>query len=563
MVSKSVIDREKRIVIRSIVVLLLFTLLCDALIYFQQRQQSLSTAMNQAIHDIQLIDSFVDEALTKGDYVTVKTFLETWASDRDDVLRATLATTNGFVLVHIEKPGPARNPRVFQRRVTYGADGIVDLMVTRDLSAVYEKLHNTLLLLFTTTLALILAVSFLLWRMLQRTVLTPLRTELDEQEALVRLLLDSTAEAIFGVNRDGKCIFANRACVGLLGYDSADELMGQDMQRLTHFGPANGEYTPPTSAENICDIMDEGHGTHSDAEVLVTKGGRRFPVECWSYPIHRGGDVVGAVVTFFDITERKQAEQELHKYREKLEDIIAERTRELEATHEELVRKERLATVGQMAATVSHELRNPLGTIQSTTFLIANRIKNTVPELEKPLQRLERNVARCNNIVTELLDFTRSREPNKQMCNIDDWLRQTLEEIVIPDEIRLETELNTGQNIAFDENLMRRVVVNIIDNAVQAIQSKREAIETPLSDCIIQVQTRADNQHVDISIADNGSGIPAEVSEKIFEPLFSTKSFGVGLGMSIVKEIIERHAGSITIDSAEMQGTRVNIRLPV
>ena len=144
---------------------------------------------------------------------------------------------------------------------------------------------------------------------------------LRESEEWVRLLLDSAGEAIVGVNLEGRCTFCNAACLRLLGYSDPRELLGQDMHRLTHHTRPDGTPYPREVCRTIC-AYQRGEGLHAEDELLWRADGTSFPAEFWSYPIRRGGEVVGAVVTCVDIGERRRVEDELRTLNAALENAV-------------------------------------------------------------------------------------------------------------------------------------------------------------------------------------------------------------------------------------------------
>jgi len=158
-------------------------------------------------------------------------------------------------------------------------------------------------------------------------------TELRESHDLVHLLLDSTGEGIYGVDMEGNCTFANPACARLLGFETVDELLGQHMHNLVHHTRPNGEHYPVEECR-IYRAFRKHEGVHVDDEVMFCKDGSAFPVEYWSYPVERDGDLVGCVLTFVDITERRKVEEELRQ-------------------------TEKMAALGKMSAGLAHELNNP------------------------------------------------------------------------------------------------------------------------------------------------------------------------------------------------------------
>jgi PAS domain S-box-containing protein len=158
---------------------------------------------------------------------------------------------------------------------------------------------------------------------------------LQQSNAKIELLLNSTAEGIFGIDLEGQCIFCNSACVKLLGYNSVEYLLGHDMHNLIHHSYKDGSPYPLEKCK-IYQSFRNGEGTQHDDEVLWRADGTCFPVEYWYYPVFQEGKISGSVVTFIDITERKQAEQKLAQFNQELEEKVQQSTEELQATNEEL-----------------------------------------------------------------------------------------------------------------------------------------------------------------------------------------------------------------------------------
>ena len=143
-------------------------------------------------------------------------------------------------------------------------------------------------------------------------------------------------------------------------------------------------------------------------------------------------------------------------YRRHLEGLVRERTRELEKAQEELINKERLTVLGQLTATVSHEIRNPLGTVRNAVFSIGEAVKqNETDRVNRSLKLAERNIKRCDRIINELLDFTRERKINCELTNIDSWLESVLDEQEIPEGIECVRDLNTNIDLPIDRELLR------------------------------------------------------------------------------------------------------------
>lgn len=271
---------------------------------------------------------------------------------------------------------------------------------------------------------------------------------------------------------------------------------------------------------------------------------------------------VRMIGTVMDITDRKNVEVELKKHREKLEELVKVRTLELESAQEDLIRNERLATLGQLTATVSHELRNPLGAMAPSLYVIKKQVSSEELKIQQSIDRIERNVMRCDRIIDELLDFTRITSINLIEGQLDPWLEEVLSEQEIPFGIKLTTLYELVDTwTGFDSDLLRRAVINVVENACHAMLD--ESGQNVIDGAQLKVSTHLSEQRIEIRVEDNGMGIQPEVLKRIFEPLYSTKGFGVGLGMPTVKQIMEQHRGGIDIVTEEKIGTLVTLWLPL
>ena len=258
-----------------------------------------------------------------------------------------------------------------------------------------------------------------------------------------------------------------------------------------------------------------------------------------------------------DITDKKRAEKQLQRYQDQLEQLVEERTKQLEEAQAELVRTERLSVLGQLTATVSHEIRNPLGTVRNAVFSMGDAFKKGEEKrVERALKLAERNIIRVDDIISELLYYTRKRELQLENTEVDTWLKHILYEQDIPEGIDLDLDLSSSGSVPMDREKMRRAFLNVFQNALQAVQG------TDGGKGSVTISTSMGSENLSVSVTDTGIGIQPEELEQIFEPLFSTKSFGVGLGMPIVKNIAEEHGGTVKVTSEPGTGTTVTVILP-
>jgi len=241
-----------------------------------------------------------------------------------------------------------------------------------------------------------------------------------------------------------------------------------------------------------------------------------------------------------------------------LEQKIAERTAQLKDAQSELIRQERMAALGKLTATIAHEIRNPLATVNTSIFSIgAGLEKNETERIKRALGLAERNVRRCDNIITELLDYTRKLEIRPSKVNIDGWVARVLDEQNFPEGIVCRRSLHSGIEVRIDGEHMRRALINIVTNAVHAMSEEGSQGKE------LTVETARSGNNLEIRVTDKGPGIPDDIRQKIFEPLFSTKGFGVGLGLSITKDIMEKHNGGIDVRSKVGEGTTLALWVPL
>ena len=240
------------------------------------------------------------------------------------------------------------------------------------------------------------------------------------------------------------------------------------------------------------------------------------------------------------------------------ERIISARARESRKLEEQLHQSERLAALGEMVAGVSHEIRNPLGIIQSTAELLYGRMEN---DRHKKLSGIiVEEAVRLNNILTEFLDFARPKTLRLMPCRLEDILERNLTNIEVECRkrgIQVERQYGAQREILADADLLFRATVNLLSNALQAMPDGG----------ILRIRTALHNgkgkDMIELRIQDTGQGIPLDLRQKIFNPFFTTKEKGTGLGLSIVQSIIDSHHGDIELVSEVGKGTTIVIRLPI
>jgi signal transduction histidine kinase len=232
-----------------------------------------------------------------------------------------------------------------------------------------------------------------------------------------------------------------------------------------------------------------------------------------------------------------------------------------------LVKKGRMEQMGQLTATIAHELRNPLGAVRTSAFLIERKIKDKGLGVESQLLRINNGITRCDNIITQLLDFSRSKQLVSRAADLDEWLAKIIEEECkqLPIAVSIECTLGLdGLEVPFDPARLQRALINLISNASEAMVGNGEdPSRFAVSEPRMQINTWRAGESVVIEVKDNGPGISAENLQKIREPLFTTKSFGTGLGLPAVEQIASQHGGSLEVKSEIGMGASFLIRLPL
>jgi signal transduction histidine kinase len=221
--------------------------------------------------------------------------------------------------------------------------------------------------------------------------------------------------------------------------------------------------------------------------------------------------------------------------------------------------------LGQLTATVSHELRNPLGVIRSSIYYLQRTCSEADVKTNQHLNRIEEQVQMCDTIVNDLLDYTRARQPDPVFEQINPFLEKILDQLDIPENISLVCQLAPEMPIVpFDRNKLQRVVTNLVENAVNAVQMRLEKTNGPqeVYEPEVRVATHAARNSVRLEVADNGVGMPPQVAERAFDPLYTTRARGVGLGLAIVKKIADEHNGTVHLDTQPNQGTRITVEIP-
>ncbi|MBI4051905.1 MAG: HAMP domain-containing protein [Elusimicrobia bacterium] len=253
-----------------------------------------------------------------------------------------------------------------------------------------------------------------------------------------------------------------------------------------------------------------------------------------------------------------KAKEDLEKFNHTLENRVEARTRELRAAQDELITKERLAAIGQMASVVGHEIRNPLAVINNSVYFIKTKLATggeVDPKISKHISIIESEIQQANGIISEILTFARTRELKPEVQSANTFLEELLSSYPFPSHIQLVQDFASENPVVFiDPDEMKQCLRNLIGNAIEVMPGGG----------VLKVSTVLVQQGwVRMDVADTGPGIPADILEKIFAPFFTTKARGTGLGLAVVRKVLDRHKGKVEVSSVVGKGTTFSLYLPL
>ncbi len=248
------------------------------------------------------------------------------------------------------------------------------------------------------------------------------------------------------------------------------------------------------------------------------------------------------------------AQRQLSDSNQELEKRVEERTRELKDATAKLVANERLATMGQMASVISHEIRNPLTVISNATRLIKMLVKGPDAKIEKQISIIEAEIKQANSIISEVLGYVRSREPILSKIEVNSYVHDILTSYPFAAGIKLVEKLEImSVYVKIDTEEIKQAIRNLLANAVEAMQNQGT----------LTVGVKAGKDMVCIYVSDTGPGVPEDLRHKIFAPFFTTKARGTGLGLAVVGKAVNRHQGKLFITSEEGKGSCFQMYLKI
>lgn len=399
------------------------------------------------------------------------------------------------------------------------------LVVGVNLEGYYNRLNQTrrrIILNYSIIMALVLFGIYVIFK-LQETYIV--KKTLNEMKIYTSKLLETMDNAVISVDNKGKIKTFNRKSEEIFG-KKKEKVLNKDCQEVLNLNILEESIFKKCLLEkkNI-----------SQEIILEEKGLKKKILDLnSSFLTDESGEITGLVAVIRDVTEIKDL-------------------------NEEVARHKRLAALGKLSAGIAHEIRNPLSSIRGLAQFVYNSFSK-IDERKEDLNTIIQEVDRLNKLVVQVLDFAKLKKPNLTPFSLNDLIRKIVElfKLEIKDkQIKFDLELSPDiSQIQADEDQVRQITMNVIINAIQAILRKGE-IKIKTESALLKGEPA-----IKLIIEDSGIGITEKDFNQIFDPFFSTKERGSGLGLSIVYKLVEGHQGEIKVESKEGKGTKFVIFLP-
>ncbi len=368
---------------------------------------------------------------------------------------------------------------------------------------------------------------------------------LQESNEKFRAVFDKANDAIFWTDANtGFIINCNKAAETLL-----------ERKRREIIGHPHTIIHPPLKAEYYAKMfracMEQQQSTF-EAEA-ITRRGKMKMVHVTASVILVGGEPVIQGI-FHDVTEQKSMEEELRHHREGLQELMEKRTGILRET-------ERITAISEVAEVVGHDLSKSLQTMTNAILAAKQRINAAPPQYRNYgmkvgawalFGKMEEEVEYIGRVASDLQDYARPLKPRPIEIRLDALIKESLSNLRVPPTVRISIQVEDLAKVTVDPQMMRRVLKNIVTNSVEAMPNGGEIV----------IRAAKKGDFICLDVQDTGVGVPDEILDKLFLPLFTTKPYGTGFGLPVCKRIVENHGGNITVQSKLNMGTTFTIRIP-
>ena len=367
---------------------------------------------------------------------------------------------------------------------------------------------------------------------------------LAESEKKYRELVDMMLEGIWMADKDGKTTFVNPAIATMLGYEM-QEMIGQHVNNFV-------KKSLQKKLDKYFARRKQGFKDKYDFEYL-RKDGSTLLASVATTPVYdEKGVFSGALAAIQDITERKTAEKQLARQAKGLEEIVEERTQDLRKAQTQLIKAEKMITLGELAGSVGHELRNPLAVIRNSVYLLKSASTDEAKRREY-INLIEQETVNASRIITDLLDYSHIQPLKPIACDTLDVVNEVLERNKPPENVSVSVRVPRDlPKILVNPQQIGQIMANLVSNAYEAM---------PLGGSM-DISGESNEGQIEINIKDTGKGISKKELTRIFEPLFTTKTRGIGLGLAISRRLADLNHSEIRVKSRIGEGTIFTLILP-
>jgi len=367
-------------------------------------------------------------------------------------------------------------------------------------------------------------------------------------EKRYRDLVNTLNEGVWEADADTLTTFVNPKMAELLGYQP-DEMIGKSFYDFIAKAdlPAMRVFH-----------QNRRKGIAEQYEFqFIRKDGKKAHVQLGVRPIFdEKGNFCGSLAGVQDITVLKKAQAELAAQSRHLEEMVEKRTRDLKDAQEQLIKAEKMATLGELAGSVGHELRNPLAVISNSVYLLKNILPKTDDSINEYIGMVETETHNASRIINDLLDYSRIKPSSMEASSLAEIMAALLLKLPIPENVKLVNQIAADlPAVKTNPQQIEQILSNIVTNAVEAMPNGGQLT-------LASSVNRAKNQ-VSLTVSDTGVGIPARNMKKLFEPLFTTKPRGIGLGLAITSKLAELNSVKMQVKSKVGQGTTFTLVFPL
>jgi PAS domain S-box-containing protein len=371
------------------------------------------------------------------------------------------------------------------------------------------------------------------------------QAELKESDERFRRMAETITDGLT-VIEEGKTVYLNNRACQIFGYPE-DELSALDLVDLAAPNETQRVQSAMAEARRAGSVPDE-----LEYWVVQKDGTRRCVANRYASSVSADGTSRHYVVST-DVTERRQAEDALRNHSNRLAEMVEESTMELQNAQEELTRMEKLALLGELAGGVSHELRNPLAVISNAVYFLRSLLSDADDTVAEYLEMISMEIQRATKIVSDLLDFSRAKPAERVETPVMELVSEVVHRKRPPDGIVVKTEIPPDlPDIVVDPQQLGLVLANLVANAFEAMPGGGT----------LSIGATRDHDDVLLYVTDTGQGIAPQDLPKIFEPLYTTKPHGIGLGLSLCRSLLDANQGGINVQSTVGGGSTFTVVLP-